>query len=108
MWKKYLSQSLNVHRVSDERQIELLEIISLGFDVTDQLLNSFFVFVKYWRKLGYHETVHQISINFKKAYDSVRMEVLYSILTEFRIAMKLVRLIKTCLNKTYIKFVTYR
>jgi hypothetical protein len=35
------------------------------------------------------------------AYDSVRREVLYNILIEFWIPMKLVRLIKMCLNETY-------
>jgi hypothetical protein len=33
----------------------------------------------------------------------VRREVLYTILIEFGIPMKLVRLIKMCLNETYIK-----
>jgi hypothetical protein len=47
------------------------------------------------------ETVHQLFIDFKKAYDSVRREVLYNILIEFGITMKLVRLIKMCLNETY-------
>jgi hypothetical protein len=37
---------------------------------------------------------------FKKAYDSVRMEVLYNILIEFGIPMKLLRLINMCLNET--------
>jgi len=36
--------------------------------------------------------VHQLFIDFKKAYD--RREVLYNILIEFGIPMKLVRLIK--------------
>jgi hypothetical protein len=35
------------------------------------------------------------------SYDSVRREILYNILIEFSIAMKLVRLIKMCLNETY-------
>jgi hypothetical protein len=35
-----------------------------------------------------------------KAYDSVRREVLYSILIEFGIPRKLLRLIKMCLNET--------
>jgi hypothetical protein len=40
-------------------------------------------------------------MDFKKAYDSVRREVLYNILTEFGIPRKLVGLIKMCLNETY-------
>jgi hypothetical protein len=44
--------------------------------------------------------VHQLFIDFKKAYDSVRREVLYNILIEFDIPMKLVRHVKMCLNET--------
>jgi hypothetical protein len=47
--------------------------------------------------------VHQLFIDFKKAYDSVKREVLYGILLEFSIPKKLVRLIKMCLNETYSK-----
>jgi hypothetical protein len=36
--------------------------------------------------------------NFKKAYDSVRREVLYNILIEFGVPMKVARLTKMCLN----------
>jgi hypothetical protein len=40
-------------------------------------------------------------VDFKKAYDSVRREVLYNILIEFGVPLELVRLIKMCLNETY-------
>jgi len=45
--------------------------------------------------------VHQLFIDFKKVYDSVRREVLCNILAEFGIPMKLVRLIKMWLAETY-------
>jgi hypothetical protein len=48
--------------------------------------------------MEYNETVYQLFIDFNKAYDSVRREVLYNILIEFGVPMKLVRLIKMCLN----------
>ncbi|KAJ4434085.1 hypothetical protein ANN_16405 [Periplaneta americana] len=53
------------------------------------------------KKWEYKGTVHQLFIDFKKAYDSVKMEVLYDILIEFGIPKKLVRLIKMCLSETY-------
>jgi hypothetical protein len=43
------------------------------------------------KKWEFNETVHQLFIGFKKAYDSVRRKVLYSILIQFGIPMKLVR-----------------
>jgi hypothetical protein len=55
------------------------------------------------KKWDYSETVHQLFIDFKKAYNSERREVLYNILIEFGIPMKLVRLIKMFLNETYNK-----
>ena len=45
--------------------------------------------------------MHQLFIDFKKAYDSVRRKVLYNILIEFGIPKKLVRLIKMYLTETY-------
>jgi len=54
------------------------------------------------KKWEYSESLHQLFIDFKKAYDSVRKEVLYNIiLIEFGIPMKLVTLIEMCLNETY-------
>ena len=54
------------------------------------------------KKWEYNEAVHQLLTDFKKAYDSVRGgEVLYNILIENGIPMKLVRLTKMCQNETY-------
>ena len=53
------------------------------------------------KKWEYNEEIHQLFIDFKKAYDSVRREVLYNIVIEFGIPKKLVRLIKMSLTETY-------
>ena len=45
--------------------------------------------------------MYKLLIDFKIAYDSVRREVLYNILIESGIPVKLVRIIKLCLNETY-------
>ncbi|KAJ4432021.1 hypothetical protein ANN_20635 [Periplaneta americana] len=53
------------------------------------------------KKWEYKGIVHQLFIDFKKTYDSVKREVLYDILIEFGIPKKLVRLIKMCLSELY-------
>ena len=53
------------------------------------------------KKCEYIEAVHQLFIDFKKAYDSFRREVLYNILIEFGVPKKQVRLIKMCLTETH-------
>jgi hypothetical protein len=55
------------------------------------------------RNLAFINTLHRLSINVKKAYVSVRKEVLYNILTEFGVPLKLVRLTEMCLIETYSK-----
>jgi hypothetical protein len=55
------------------------------------------------KKWEYSETVHQLFIDFKKVYDSVRREVLYITFIEFGVPMKLVGLINMHLNETYSK-----
>jgi hypothetical protein len=67
---------------------------------TDQIFCIRQILKKKW---GYDETVHKLLIDFKKAYDSVRREVMYNILIGIRISMKLVRVIKMCLNETHSK-----
>jgi hypothetical protein len=51
-------------------------------------------------KWEYNEAVYQLLIDFKKTYNSIRTGVLYNILNEC-IPVKLVSLIKMCLNETY-------
>jgi hypothetical protein len=69
----------------------------MGFDITaDQIV----CICQIWE---YNETVHELFLDIKKAYDSVKREVLYSILVKFGVPMKLVRLIKMCLNGMYSK-----
>ncbi|KAJ4445911.1 hypothetical protein ANN_12597 [Periplaneta americana] len=66
--------------------------------IIDQIFCIRQIMEKNWEYKG---TVHQLFIDFKKTYDSVKREVLYDILIEFGIPKKLVRLIKMCLSETY-------
>jgi hypothetical protein len=74
---------------------EIIEDHQCGFrrnrSTTDQIVCIHQILEKKWE---YNETVPKLFIDFKKAYDSVRREVLYNILIEFGVPMKLVRLIK--------------
>jgi hypothetical protein len=65
---------------------------------TDKIFYIWQILEKKWE---YNGIVHQLFIDFKKAQDSVRREVLYNILIEFGIPRKLVGLIHICLNETY-------
>jgi hypothetical protein len=65
---------------------------------TDQIFYICQILEKKWE---YNGTVHQLFIDFKKAYDSVRRELLYNILIEFGIPRKQVGLIKMCFYETY-------
>ena len=49
-----------------------------------------------WEKWEYNEAVHQLFIEFKIAYDSVRREVLYNILIDCGIPMKTGKANKKC------------
>jgi hypothetical protein len=66
----------------------------------DQIFYVWQVLEKKWE---YNGMVHQLFIDFKKAYGSIKREVLYNFLLEFGIPKKPVRLIKMCLNETFSK-----
>jgi hypothetical protein len=74
------------------------EVVYIG-----QTLDHFAHIIQGLPALAYNGMVHQLFVDFKKAYDSVKTDVLYNILLEFGIHKKLVRLIKMCLNETYSK-----
>jgi hypothetical protein len=81
--------------------MKLLVITNVNFDVMGQQIVIFSISVSYWKKWGYNGTFHQLFIDFKKVYDSLRGEVLYNILTEFTIPRKLIGLIIMCVNYMY-------
>jgi hypothetical protein len=62
-----------------------------GFQHNKSTTNQiFFVHQMLEEKWEYNETVHQLFIDSEKGYDSIRREVLYNILTELGIPIKLV------------------
>jgi hypothetical protein len=70
-------------------QTKLLVIINVNYDAIHELL----IINKYSRKNGNtNGAVHHLSTDIKKAYDSVGRGMLYNILTECDIPMKLVGL----------------
>jgi len=76
-------------------------IINVDFETTDQLI-IYTAFVKYLGKNG--NTMKKFIgffIDFKKAYDSVRREVLYKNIIQFGIPRIIVRLVKMSLTETY-------
>jgi hypothetical protein len=72
----------------------------VGFEVTSTTDQIFCIRQILEKKWEYNEAVHQVFIDLKKVYDSVKREVLCNILVEFGVPMKLVRLTKMSLNET--------
>jgi hypothetical protein len=65
-------------------QMKLLGITNVDFNIIGQRLVRSSICQILEKKWEYNGTVHQLFIDFKKAYDSVRREeALYNILIEF-------------------------
>jgi hypothetical protein len=63
-----------------------LGIIDVDSDRVGQILIIYSIFFKFLRKKSeYNEAVRQLFMDYKKAYDSVRREAMYNIITEFSI-----------------------
>jgi hypothetical protein len=76
----------------------------VDFDVTGQLLITHSALDT--GKETVYETVHRLFIDFEKAYDSVRREVLYNSLTEFGVCTTIFRLIKMYFKEIYSEICT--
>jgi hypothetical protein len=72
-------------------QRKLLGIINVDFDATGQLPNIYSACIKYLEKMGIQRRKLMIQLGGRSCI----------IFSEFGIPMKLVRLIKMCLNETY-------
>jgi hypothetical protein len=66
----------------------------VDFEVTIYLLIIYSVFVKYLKIWKYEDTVHQLFLDFRRAYDSVMLKVLHNSVIECVIDMKLIILTK--------------
>jgi hypothetical protein len=75
-----------------------LGITSVGFDVIYQALNTFSLFIRYWRRKG--SKMGRLILDFRGAYDSEWKEVEYNMLIEFGAPMDLVERMKMSLNLT--------
>jgi hypothetical protein len=74
---------------------KLLGTVIVNFNIINQLLITYSVFIIYWRKKWeYNGTVHQLFRDLKKSYDSVMRGLLYIIINTFDTPFKLDGLIK--------------
>ncbi|KAJ4444905.1 hypothetical protein ANN_06704 [Periplaneta americana] len=97
-----IAERVNRFRIRPPNQDEIIGDHQCGFRRNRSTIDQIFCIRQIMeKKWEYKGTVHQLFIDFKKAYDSVKREVLYDILIEFGIPKKLVRLIKMCLSETY-------
>jgi len=80
-----------------------LENTKQDLEQENRLQIKFLQFKIYWKKAWEHNVeIHQIFVDFQKAYDSIRRDKLYAIMADFGIPNKLIRQTKaTVENSTY-------
>jgi hypothetical protein len=72
---------------------EIIEDPQCGFECNRSINDHTFCICQiHEKKWEHNEAVHQLFVDFKKAYDSVRREALYNILAEFGIHMEIISL----------------
>jgi hypothetical protein len=81
---------------------EIIGVHQCGFHCNRSTTDQIFCICQILeRRLENNVKVHQLFVDFKKSYDSVRRKVLYNILIDIGEPMTLVTLIEMCLSKLY-------
>jgi hypothetical protein len=78
---------------------EIIRDHQCGFQRNRWTTDQIFWIRQILEKKNYNETLHQLFMDFKKTYYTVRREVLYNIPIQFGTPMKLVMLIEMCSMK---------
>jgi hypothetical protein len=78
-------------------QMKILGIISVDFNVTDQLLIKYFAFVRYWRK---NKSTMGEYISYLSFHAGLCQKYYCTIISLDLVHIKLVNLIKICLNES--------
>ena len=79
---------------------EIIGGFRTGRSTTDQLFIIRQIMEKAWE---YNISIHQLFVDFKQAYDSIRRNIIFNIMEEFGIPRKLIRLTKATLTATKCK-----
>lgn len=88
--KPYISENIKDHQAG----------FIQGRSTCDQIFILQQIVSKYWE---FGKDLHLLFVDFEKAYDTVRRNYLWSVLIEFGIPQKLIRLIKECMENSKCK-----
>jgi hypothetical protein len=78
--------------------------VSVDLDIVNQLLTTYFLFFRYWtQKMGLHQGTALLIYKLQQSLWFSQKESFVHILIQSQIPTEVVRIIRTCLNKTYSK-----